>query len=113
MRTIVAGSRSVTDQSVVDAAILACDWTPTVIISGTARGVDTLGENWARANSVPVERFPANWNLHGKRAGYLRNQQMADNAEALVAVWDGQTRGTLHMITIARVAGLKVYIHRT
>ena len=113
MRTIVAGSRSVTEQSVVDATILACCWTPTVIISGTARGVDTLGENWARANSVPVERFPADWDLYGKRAGYLRNEEMARNAEALVAIWDGQSRGTLHMITIARAAGLKVYVHRT
>lgn len=113
MRTIVAGSRSVTDQSVVDAAIKGCGWTPTVIISGTARGVDTLGENWARANNVPIERFPANWSLYGKRAGYLRNQQMADNADALIAVWDGQSHGTHHMIAIARSAGLKVFIQNT
>ena len=72
-----------------------------VIVSGTARGADLLGEQYAKSRSFQVERYPADWDQFGKRAGYLRNEEMAQNADALVALWDGQSRGTKHMIDIA------------
>lgn len=111
MRTIIAGSRDIVNFNLLKEAITKCDWVPTVVISGTARGADQLGEDWAEENNIPVERFPANWELYGKRAGYIRNEQMADNAEALIALWDGASRGTWHMINIAKAKGLKVYVH--
>lgn len=111
MRTIIAGSRNCTDMNELVCAISSCAWAPTVVISGTARGADRLGEEWAQEHNVPCERFPADWNTHGKSAGYKRNEQMANNADALIALWDGSSKGTKHMIDIARRNGLRIHTH--
>lgn len=113
MRTIIAGSRSCLAPQELLIAIAECGWTPTTVISGNARGADRLGEWWAAKHQVPCEKFPADWVLFGKSAGYRRNEVMADNAEALIALWDGQSKGTKHMIDIARRKGLRVYVHIT
>lgn len=112
MRTIVAGSRSITNSFDVDHALAACGWRPAVVISGTARGVDRLGEDWAARNAVPVERYPADWRAHGNDAGRIRNFQMATRADALVAIWDCESPGTKNMISVARSQGLRVYVHK-
>jgi len=106
MRTIIAGSRGFNDYARLEQAMAALPGIPTTVISGTARGADVLGEAWAAAKRIPIERYPANWHEHGKRAGYLRNAVMAEKAEALVAFWDGASRGTKHMIDIAEQRGL-------
>lgn len=113
MRTIIAGSRDCTDNRELLTALASCGWIPTTVISGTARGADKLGEMWAAEHKVPCEHFPADWNRHGKAAGYRRNEQMAESAEALIALWDGVSRGTKHMIDIARRKGLRVHVHLT
>lgn len=77
-----------------------------VIISGTARGADTLGERYAQERGYAVERFPADWEHAGKSAGFIRNRQMADVADALIAFWDRHSRGTAHMIDQARQKSL-------
>jgi hypothetical protein len=112
MRTIIAGSRDLTNPSLIDEAVNQANFLITEVISGAARGVDTNGERWARLNNIPVRRFPAEWAKHGKKAGYLRNEEMAANADALIAIWDGKSRGTKHMIDIATRLGLKVHIFR-
>lgn len=112
MRTIIAGSRGITDPTLVDEAVRECGWWPTVVISGTARGVDRLGEQWAEGQAIPVERFPADWK-HGRAAGPIRNATMADTADALIAIWNGQSPGTRNMIHEARVRGLRVHVYRT
>lgn len=112
MRTIIAGSRDIADPAQIKAALAACGWRPSVVLSGTARGGDTLGERWAEQNGIPVERYPANWPAYGKAAGYKRNEEMAGFAEALIALWDGKSRGTQHMIDIARREGLRVFVWR-
>lgn len=92
MRTTIAGSRTITDYTQVEEAMhqaRVSGITPTVVLSGTARGVDRLGEQWAAEHGIPVERYPADWGAHGRQAGCLRNIKMANEAEALVAVWDG------------------------
>lgn len=111
MKTIIAGSRSCTRPSALAEALLFCGWRPTLVISGMAAGADYLGVKWAEANRVDIRRCPANWNVHGASAGYKRNVLMAEQAEALIALWDGQSKGTAHMITIARERGLRVYVH--
>lgn len=86
------------------------------IISGTAKGADKLGEIFAVKHNIKIKRFPADWNTYGKRAGYIRNEQMAkyaisdDNYGVLIAFWDGESRGTKHMINLANKHGLKVYV---
>ena len=112
MRTIIAGSRGIVNIDTISDAIEAAGWIPTVVISGAARGADRLGEMWAEAASVPVERFPADWRTYGKRAGYIRNAAMAEVADALIAIWDGQSPGTANMIQSAQHRNLKIYIHR-
>ena len=110
MKTIIAGSRDVTELSVVASAIDRSGFAISEVVSGTARGVDRLGEQWAQQNGVPVARFPANWDRYGNGAGHIRNGEMADYADALVAVWDGESPGTAGMIRNARKKGLKVHV---
>lgn len=110
MKTIIAGSRSITDYAVLLHALTECDWTVTEVISGGARGADQLGEQFARDFGVPLTVCPANWDRYGKRAGYVRNAEMASQAEALIALWDGKSKGTLDMIRKAVDQGLSVYI---
>ena len=111
MKTIIAGSRGITNYYILIKAYMQCPFDITSVVSGCARGVDTLGEKFANDNSLPLEKYPADWDTYGKRAGYIRNTEMADNAEALLAIWDGESRGTKHMIDIAREKGLKVFVY--
>ena len=113
MRTIIAGSREGFDYADVLCAVHECGWSVTTVISGNARGVDSLGERFANHRQIPCEIYPANWNLHGKSAGYKRNELMATKAEALIALWDGESRGTKHMINIAKRQGLRIYIYHS
>lgn len=113
MKVIIAGSRGVVSLSEVAIAVEKSGFAITEEVSGTARGVDKLGEQYANAHGIPVKQFPADWNRYGKSAGYRRNEVMARYADALIAIWDGQSPGTRHMINIARQMGLKVYVHRT
>lgn len=80
------------------------------IVSGGARGADSLGERWAKDNHVGVMLFPAEWNKYGKKAGILRNEEMGDYADTLIAFWDGKSRGTEHMIKYAGKNGLNVLV---
>lgn len=111
-RVIVAGSRGFSDYqyccSILDKAFSKTK--PDSIVCGMAKGADSLGQRYAVDHQIAVDEFPADWDTFGKSAGYKRNVQMAENAEALVAFWDGQSRGTMHMINIARERGLKVII---
>lgn len=114
MRVIIAGSRDITKYDDVYEAIIESGWKDdiTTVISGGARGVDKLGERFANSNGIPVEHFLANWNKHGKAAGYIRNQDMAMNADALIAVWDMKSKGTANMIEIAQAMDLPTFIWR-
>lgn len=114
MKTIIAGGRSITDYSLVQDAIheAGLDGGITEVVCGGAPGVDELGERYAKEHGIPVKMMPAKWKQHGKAAGPMRNQEMADYAEALCAVWDGISRGTADMIRRARKNGLRVHVKR-
>lgn len=111
MKTIIAGSRNITDYNELLKAIENIDWEITEVISGGARGVDELGEWHATSNNIPLRIKPADWSRFGKAAGPIRNQEMAKIGDALIAVWDGESRGTAHMIETMRKKTDKVYIH--
>lgn len=81
-----------------------------VIVSGTARGADSLGERYAKERGYKISRHPADWNTYGRRAGYLRNAEMANVADALIAFWDGKSPGTKSMIKLAEDKGLMVRV---
>lgn len=111
MRIIVAGSRSAPIEQ-VHRAIAQCPWIGFVseIVSGTAKGADQAGEAWAMRHGVRVHKMPADWSEHGKRAGPLRNEAMADLAQGIIAVWDGRSAGTRHMIETAKKKGLRTFV---
>lgn len=107
MKVVVAGGRDFQNYSLLKAVL---DWLVplegvTEIVSGTARGADSLGERYAKESNLDLKQFPANWNAHGKSAGYLRNSEMADYADAVLIFWDGKSRGTGHMIELAKKKG--------
>ena len=111
MKVIIAGSRDLGTQSQVTSAIVNSSWEKeiTEIVSGTAKGVDRMGEEFGRTYNIKVMQFPANWGRYGKSAGYRRNQQMAEYADVLIAIWDGKSKGTKHMIDIMYRLGKPVY----
>ena len=77
-----------------------------VIVSGGARGADKAGEKYANDWGYDLEIYPADWKKHGKAAGFRRNEQMAQTADAVIAFWDGESHGTKHMIDVAEEKGL-------
>jgi len=116
LKVIIAGSRGVTSYDTVKQAIFNASMCGipeiTEVISGTARGVDKLGERYARENGITIVPYPAQWDIYGKKAGYIRNEEMAHYADALISVWDGVSRGSKHMINIAEEKGLIVYVYK-
>lgn len=81
-----------------------------IVISGCARGADYLGERYAKERGYQTRLFPADWERDGNSAGPKRNARMAANADALIAFWDGESRGTRNMIDNARSRGLLVRV---
>ena len=81
-----------------------------IVVSGHARGADTLGEKYAQDEGFTLEIYPAQWKKFGKRAGYRRNEQMAEVSDALIAFWDGSSKGTKHMIDIMNEKNLLVRV---
>lgn len=106
-RVIIAGSRTFNDY---DTLKEKCNLVLSnkrkdnniIIVSGGARGADLLGENYAKEEKFGLEVFPAQWKKFGKSAGFRRNEQMAEVADALIAFWDGNSHGTKHMIDIMK-----------
>jgi hypothetical protein len=80
------------------------------IVSGAANGADKLGEKFAKFMGYEVKQFPANWDVYGKRAGLVRNEEMAQYADSLIAFWDESSKGTKHMIDLAEKRNLKVKV---
>jgi len=110
MKTIIAGSRGITDYDVLLQAIEEAPFEITSVVSGRARGADTLGEQYAIERGIPLHLFPADWNAHGRKAGPMRNEQMAEVAEAVLCIWDGSSRGTQDMINRAKKRNLPLYV---
>lgn len=125
LKTIVAGSRGITDYNLICAAIKESGFEISEVVSGKAKGVDSLGERWAKENDTPIKDFPAKWddlshpdaviktNSSGRQydalAGHRRNQEMADYAEALIAITNGSS-GAADMIERAKKKGLTIFI---
>ena len=115
MKVIIAGSRTIEDKRVFLDAIHSAHSEGieiTEVVEGGAQGVDRMARGWAILTGRTLKTFNADWKRYGKKAGPLRNQEMADYAQALIAIWDGKSRGTADMIKRAESSGLKVYVHR-
>ena len=111
MRTIIAGSRGITDYGRLCRAVERSGIQPRTIISGGARGVDELSIRYAEFNKITCVVIRADWKRFGRAAGPMRNALMAEDADALIAIWDGKSRGTEDMIAKATLKGLKIEVH--
>jgi hypothetical protein len=112
VKVIIAGSRDITDYSIVKQAWLDSGLGMTELVSGGARGVDNLGLYLAVEElKIPFKLFIPDWDTHGRKAGIIRNVEMAWYADALIAVWDGKSRGTEHMINFMKLSlGKPTYV---
>ena len=114
IRLIVAGSRCFDDYDLLKSQIneIKVKYEIVEIVSGTARGADRLGELYAKEHNIPVKRFPADWDRYGKAAGYIRNVQMAEYADACICFSINYSRGTEHMINLSKLNKLKLRVVR-
>ena len=115
LKVIIAGGRDFTNtQYAADSLVKLVEDNKLpdtfTVISGNANGADKVGEYLAKLWDLPLEIYPADWNQHGKSAGYIRNSQMADIADVLVAFWDEKSRGTMHMINTMKQQHKSVFV---
>ena len=104
MKYIIAGGRDFNNRAIMF-PILSKQISnmSDTIISGDARGADELGAEWATHFQIPIQHFPAQWDKYGKSAGFIRNAEMGEEADALIAFWDGKSKGTAHMIKTMKI----------
>lgn len=133
MNVIMAGTRTITDPALLEQAVIDSGYEVEIVFCGCADGVDKMSghchdtllglwinaedcegadwgmeHGWACTHGVAVRHFPADWKTHGKAAGPIRNREMAEaGADALLALWDGESKGTSSMIQEAVRAGIK------
>ncbi len=113
MKLIIAGGRNFHNYEQLCKVCdnILQDQTNIEIVSGAYyKGADKLGEQYAAEKGFRLTKFPADWNRFGKAAGPKRNEQMANYADALIAFWDGKSKGTKHMIGLANKRKLNVLI---
>lgn len=113
-KVIVAGGREFNDYELLKSKLdfYLSKRSDVEIVSGTCSGADTLGERYADEKGLPVKRFPADWNKYGKSAGYKRNVQMAEYADACIVFWNGTSRGSKLMIDIAKDKAMALRVVR-
>lgn len=111
-KVIIAGGRDFSDYQLLKTKCdkILSNLSKVVIISGKARGADSLGEKYAVEKGYPVEEYPADWNQFGKAAGYIRNEEMAKTATHLIVFWDGVSSGTKNMIELGNKYNLKIRV---
>ena len=113
---IIGGSRGFSDYLLLEKTILEFILTENIsrleIVTGMCRGADRLGERFAKQYGVDLLYYPADWNKHGKSAGFIRNEEMAKNSTHCIVFWDGSSRGSMHMINLAKKYNLILKVVR-
>lgn len=112
-RVAVIGSRTFDDYEQLQSALnsLHKEKPITHIVSGGAKGADSLGEKWSKENDIPFVIFIPDWKKYGRSAGIRRNKDIIDNSDIVVAFWDGESRGTKNSIDRAKKADKPCHIH--
>lgn len=119
-KLIVAGGRDFTNYTRLENELIALALDAGAlaqfdvsIVSGMARGADSLAVLFAKRHHVHLHEFPctsAEWTIYGKRAGHMRNERMGRFADGLLAFWDGKSPGTKHMINFMKSLGKPTYV---
>lgn len=100
MKLAIVGTRNFQDYDLLVRIVAKVKSPIDEIVSGGARGADTLAERYAREHNIPMKVFPAKWDRYGKKAGYTRNKEIVDYCDGLIAFWDGYSKGTKHSIDL-------------
>jgi hypothetical protein len=108
MKVAVIGSRTFDDYELVKETLSSIDIT--LLVSGGAKGADSLGERYANENNITTLIFKPDWKKHGPAAGPIRNTDIVNNADTIIAFWNGESRGTKDSITKAEKLGKEVII---
>lgn len=111
MKVIIAGSRTIGSSKKAFPLIDKTQFDITEVVSGTAHGIDMVGEDWAEQHNIPIKYFPASWMQYGKSAGVIRNKDMAEYADAAIIIWDGTSRGAKHMLDTMNSMGKPVELN--
>ena len=117
MKLIVAGGRDFVNTQAMITVLMdlvergKIDPNPE-LVCGMARGADILAFRLWKSANMQIHVFPAEWDTYGKSAGFRRNKEMGEFADAAVCFWDGNSKGTKHMIDIMQRLNKPVYIVR-
>lgn len=98
MKVIIAGSRGFNNYDLLAKTLDEMKVSITEVVCGNAKGPDTYGKIWANSRGIPVKMFYPDWRQYGKAAGMIRNHEMGDYGDYLIAFWDGESHGTKDMI---------------
>lgn len=110
MKVVIAGSRSITDHDLVTEVIFDSGFDITEVVCGGAYGVDLIGKRWGHDRDIRVKMFMADWEKHGKKAGPIRNQAMAEYADAAIIICNDSSKGALSMLNSIKNVGKPYYI---
>src|SRR5690625_1138275 len=110
MRLAVVGSRTFNDYDTLRKHLDALS--VSVIVSGGAQGADRLSERYATERNIPLSVHYAEWNKYGRSAGPIRNKRIVEDSDGMIAFWDGESRGTLSSIRLAKNKGIPVSVVR-
>jgi len=112
MKVIIAGGRDFKDYDLLKKICnhMLSQSKEVEIVSGGAKGADSLGEQYASDMGYKCSKFPADWEKYGRAAGFKRNSEMANYSDCLIAFWDGSSKGTQHMINQAKKKNLQVKV---
>lgn len=110
MRLVIAGSRNFTDKKLMWEKLALIKTPITEVVCGCAKGADSLGEEWAKEKGIPVKRFPADWKKFGKKAGPLRNKDMAIYGDTAVVFIVNNSRGSGNMVKQMQDLNKKVWV---
>lgn len=114
MRVAIVGSRNIEYDTIKERAYaLLCRHIPanaTEIVSGGAVGIDTLAEIYAKQNGLPMKIFKPDYARYGKRAPLMRNDEIVDYAQYVLAIWDGSSHGTAYTVATCIQKGVPVKV---
>ena len=112
MKVIVAGGRDFNNYNAMDRVLTQYQKSGqfTELVSGDARGADELSIWWAEDKHIPVKHFRPDWDYYGHAAGFIRNLEMGDYGDVLIAFWDEKSKGTGHMIKTMKLKKKKYWV---
>ena len=102
MKLSVIGSRTFENYEMLANEILKLNLKISSVISGGAKGADTLAEKWARENNIPILLFKPDWKKYGRAAGLRRNESIIESCDYCLAFWDGKSKGTKFSIDLCK-----------